>query len=211
MKRETLVALLSGTFFGLLIGWMIGSQQASPAPVVATAAAAPAGQTQGQTASPPPLDQSRVSELEKTAAAQPRDAQVRTELGNLYFNSERYDLAIPWYEAAQKLDPKDVDASTDLGVCYYYTNDADRALAQFDHSLSIDPGHVKTLFNQGVVRAFGKSDLNGAKVSWQRVVELAPDSEEGKKAKTGLECMTAGHAGGSVGDGNAGRSGSGRD
>jgi tetratricopeptide (TPR) repeat protein len=157
-----------------------------------------------------PVDQARVAELEKTAAAQATNSDIRTELGNLYFNGERYDLAIPWYEAALKINPRDVDASTDLGVCYYYTNDSDRALRQFDHSLSLDPKHVKTLFNQGVVRAFGKSDLAGAGVSWQKVVDLAPDSEEGKRARQGLEGLKGGHAAAPA-DGSAGRVGSGRD
>ena len=213
MKRETLVALLSGAVFGLLVGWMIGSQQAGPAPVAATATAAPAsGQTPAQAASSTPvLDQRRVADLEKTATAQPGNSDVRTALGNLYFNAERYHLAVPWYEAALKINPKDIDASTDLGVCYYYTNDADRALAQFDHSLSLDPKHVKTLFNQGVVRAFGKSDLAGAGVSWQKVVDLSPNSEEGRRAKQGLEGLKAGHAAGAPADGSSARSGSGRD
>jgi tetratricopeptide (TPR) repeat protein len=214
MKRETLVALLSGTFFGLLVGWMIGSQQAGPASVAATVASAPASPAEGQasqaSSSAPVLDQPRIAELEKTAAAQPGNADVRTALGNLYFNAERYALAIPWYEAALKINPKDVDASTDLGVCYYYTNDSDRALLQFDHSLTLDPKHVKTLFNQGVVRAFGKADLAGAGTSWQKVVDLSPDSEEGKRAKQGLEGLK-GHAPGTPADGGSGRAGSGRD
>src|SRR5437773_8310630 len=105
-------------------------------------------------------------------------------------------MAMRWYEAALKLDGKDVNASTDLGVCYYYTDQIDRALTQFDRSLAIDSRHVKTLFNQGVVRAFGKKDLRGAEESWQRVVALAPDSEEGRHAKQGLEGLRAGHAGG---------------
>ena len=50
--------------------------------------------------------------------------------------------------------------STDLGVSYYYTNQPDRALAQFDRSLAINPKHTKTILNQGIVRAFGKQDLD---------------------------------------------------
>ncbi len=52
-----------------------------------------------------------------------------------------------------------MDVSTDLAVAYYYTQQADRALAQLDHSLKIDPTHLKTLLNQGIIRAFGKQDL----------------------------------------------------
>lgn len=192
MKRESVVFLITGTFFGLLIGWMVGSQQAGPA--TGPAAAAPQ-QAQAQQAAPaaPVLDTARAAELDRQATAQPNNAKVRVELADVYFNAERFDLALPWYEAALKLDPKDVNASTDLGVCYYYLNQADKALAQFDKSLALDPKHVKTLFNQGVVRAFGKQDLKGAEEAWQKVVTLAPDSEEGQHAKQGLEGLRSGH------------------
>jgi tetratricopeptide (TPR) repeat protein len=197
VNRESLAFLVAGTFFGLLVGWIIGSQHATPVPAATTAQAS--GSTSGATAqapSAPALDTARAAELERAANASPNDADARLELANLYFNAERFDLATPWYEAVLKLDSKNVNASTDLGVCYYYTNQVDRALAQFDVSLRLDPRHVKTLFNQGVVLAFGKRDLRGAEQSWQRVVALAPDSEEGKRAKQGLEGLRSAHGAG---------------
>ena len=182
------IGLIAG---GVLVGWIIGSQQGAPA--VATQASAPAEPpAQGQQ-SAPPLDTARVAELEKTANADPKDAATRVELANLYFNAERYEQAVPWYEAALKLTPRDVNVSTDLGVSYYYMQQDDRALAQFDHSLAIDPKHVKTLFNQGIVRAFGKRDLQGAAESWQKVMTIAPDSEEGKRAKQIIDQLRNGH------------------
>ena len=78
-----------------------------------------------------------------------------------------------------------MNASTDLGIAYYYMNQPDRALQQFDRSLAIDPRHTKTLLNVGIVRAFGKDDLQGAAEAWQRVVEYAPESPEGKRAQAG--------------------------
>lgn len=204
MKRDSLVFLLSGTVFGLLIGWIIGSQQGAPAAPAAPAAEAAA--TQPAASPPPPLDTQRIAELERVADAEPDNVAARVELGNEYFNAERFEQAVPWYEAALQLDPRNVNASTDLGVCYYYTQQDDRALAQFEHSLSVDPDHVKTLFNQGVVRAFGKQDLAGATESWRRVVALAPESEEGRRAKQILEGLESGHTG--AADGGSGASGS---
>ena len=52
----------------------------------------------------------------------PKNADAVVQLGNTYFDAERWDDAIKWYERALELDPKNVDASTDLGVSYYYTN-----------------------------------------------------------------------------------------
>jgi tetratricopeptide (TPR) repeat protein len=78
-------------------------------------------------------------------------------------------------------------------VCYYYTNQADKALAQLSHSLSIDSKHTKTLLNVGIVKAFGKQDLDGATKAWQQVVELAPDSPEGQAAKRALDTLRSAH------------------
>lgn len=188
---------VAGVLLGLLGGWIIGAQQggsgvpASAPPVQASGA--PQAQQQGQPQPPPPLDQNRVAQLEAEATADPRNADVRAQLGNLYFDSERFEDAARWYEAALAIDPRNVNVSTDLGIVYYYTNQPDRALAQFDKSLAIDPSHSKTLLNVGVVRAWGKQDLDGAARAWERVVQVAPNSEEARRARQGLEGIRAAH------------------
>jgi tetratricopeptide (TPR) repeat protein len=158
MTRDALVVGISGTLFGLIVGWILGSQMAappSPTPSAVTTSSPPA-----EAAPPPPLDVERAAELERRARAEPRNAPVRVELADVYYDARRFDLAIPWYEAALTIDPKNVNASTDLAICYYYTNNIDRALTQIDRSLAVDPRHVKSLLNQGIIR-FGKEDLKG--------------------------------------------------
>ena len=193
MSRDALAFALAGTFFGLLVGWMIGSQQGRPAAPAVPAAAQAAPASGGDAAAP--FDAQRAAELERQASERPRDAAVRAELGNMHFDAGQYDQAARWYELALAIDPRNVDVSTDLAVAYYYTQQADRALAQLDHSLSVDARHLKTLLNQGIIRAFGKQDLAGAAESWQRVVALAPDSPEGRRAQQGLDGLKAAHAG----------------
>ena len=195
MRSDSVVFGIAGIFFGVLVGWIIGSQQASgivPAPAASAPAAAPAAAQGGQTA-PPAFDESRAASLKAGAEKNPSDAEVRVQLGNLYFDAERYDEAARWYEAALKVDPKNVNASTDLGIAYYYSNQPDRALAQFDRSLEIDPRHSKTLLNIGIVRAFGKQDLDGAEKAWQRVLDVAPNSPEAEVAKKGLDGLRSAH------------------
>lgn len=100
-----------------------------------------------------------------------------------------------------RLSPNDVNVSTDLGVAYYYTNQPDKALAQFEHSLKLDPKHAKTLLNEGIVKAFGKQDLEGATQAWQRVLEVDPNGPEGQAAKRALESLRSAHPGMGSGEG----------
>ena len=184
---------VAGVFFGVLVGWIIGSQQGSDRPAPAPVAAQPSAQAGGGQPAPPPLDESRASAMKLTAQQNPTDAVTRVELGNMYFDAGRFQEAAEWYEAALKIHPKDVNASTDLGIAYYYMNQPDKALAQFDKSLQIDAAHGKTLLNIGIVRAFGKSDLKGAAEAWEKLLQVAPSSEEARAAKQALDGIKANH------------------
>lgn len=193
MKSDSIAFGLAGIAFGLIAGWIIGSQQA-PSRQPPAQAAAPSAPAQANTRAAV-LDEAKVTALKSVAEREPANAKPRIELGNLYFDAERYDDAITWYEAALKLAPKDVNLSTDLGVCYYYTNQPDKALAQLDKSLAIDPKHTKTLLNVGIVRAFGKQDLAGATKAWEQVMAIDPNSPEGQAAKRALDTLKSAHGG----------------
>jgi tetratricopeptide (TPR) repeat protein len=198
MKSESIVFALAGVAFGLIAGWVIGTQQATPrAPAAAPAqasAAEPAAENAAGTRAAL-LDEAQVTALKSVASREPSNARPRAQLGNLYFDAERYAEAIQWYGEAVKLAPGDVNISTDLGVCYYYTNQPDKALEQFEHSLKLDPNHAKTLLNVGIVRAFGKQDLEGAVQAWQQVMKLSPDGPEGQAAKRALDSLQSAHRG----------------
>jgi tetratricopeptide (TPR) repeat protein len=196
MKSDAIAFGIAGVFFGLIAGWIIGSQQASSRP----AAAAPASQAAAQPASSAApatraavLNETEVTALKSVAEREKTNARPRVQLGNLYFDAEKYDDAIKWYGEALALEPKDVNVSTDLGVCYYYTNQPDKALEQFEKSLKLDPNHAKTLLNVGIVRAFGKQDLDGATKAWRQVIAVAPDSPEGQAAKRALDSLQSAH------------------
>jgi len=195
VKSDSIAFGIAGIAFGLIAGWIIGTQQAPSRQAPAQAAAtAPAPTAQANTRAAV-LDETKVTALKSVAEREPSNPKPRIDLGNLYFDAERYDDAITWYEGALKLAPKDVNLSTDLGVCYYYTNQPDKALAQFDKSLAIDPKHAKTLLNLGIVRAFGKQDLAGATKAWEQVMAIDPNSPEGQAAKRALDTLRSAHGG----------------
>ena len=196
MESESIAYVIAGICFGIILGWVIGTQQArragfAPAPTAATQPAA--GSTAQQQA--PRLDEGRVQ------VAQPRFSRATPRTSTQPYSSAMCTsmpsggtMRIKWLEKALELDRKNADASTDLGVSYYYSNKPDEALAQFERSLKIRPTHTKTLLNKGIVLAFGKQDLKAAATEWQKVVELAPDSPEGQAARRALGGIASEHA-----------------
>jgi tetratricopeptide (TPR) repeat protein len=194
MKSDAIAFGIAGIAFGLIAGWVIGTQQAkvTMTPAAPVAASAPAADSEPRAAI---LDETKVNALKVVAEREANNPKPRVELANLYFDAEKFDDAIKWYEAAFKLNPKDVNVSTDLGVAYYYTNNPDKALEQLDLSLKLDPKHAKTLLNIGIVKAFAKQDLDGASKAWQQVIQLAPGSPEAQAAKRALDTFQSSHPG----------------
>lgn len=192
MKSDSVAFGVAGILFGLIAGWIIGTQQAMLRdPAVPQQAARPANQGAGT--SVPVLDEAKVNAFKSVAEREPTNAAPRIQLGNLYFDAERFEDAIKWYGDAVKLAPNDVDLNTDLGVSYYYSNQPDKALEHFDRSLKLDPKHTKTMLNVGIVKAFAKRDLEGAGRAWEQVIKLAPDSPEGQAAKRALDSLRSAH------------------
>jgi cytochrome c-type biogenesis protein CcmH/NrfG len=196
MRADSIAFALSGILFGVIVGWILGSQQGSRPAVTAATAPAAASAPAGGRPAPPALDEARLKDLVAAAGSQPTNPAPRVQLGNLYFDAERYTDAVQWYEDALRLQPKDADVSTDLGVAYYYVNQPDKAIDQFEQSLKIDPAHTKTMLNMGIVKAFGKQDLAGASAAWQQVIATAPGSPEAQAARKALEGLQQAHPGG---------------
>jgi len=200
MKSQGVLLGLSGVLFGVLLGWILGSQQAAgPGAPAAGASTATAPQAQAT----PPIDLQRAADLERQANARKDDAKVRADLGDLYFEAQRHDLAIPWYEAALKVNGKNPQVHTDLALSLFYTNEIDRALKQIDAALVVDPRHLKALLSQGFIRAFGKQDLAGAVKSWEQVIAVDASSIEAAEARRQIDGLKNAHPN-ATGTGRAG-------
>ena len=100
MKSDAIAFGIAGIAFGLIAGWVIGTQQATvrtpaAAPV---AAAAPAADSEPRAAL---LDETKVNALKSVAEREATNPKPRIELANLYFDAEKFDEAIKWYQRAR--------------------------------------------------------------------------------------------------------------
>lgn len=197
MKLESIILTISGMCFGVIVGWMLATLQADRD---ARAFSPPVQQTQtaaaGNNRQSPPLDEARVQALTTILNSDPKNAGAAVQLGTTYFEAEQFADAGKWYEAALKVEPQNVDALAQLGMTYFLLQRTDPALAEFEKALKVNPNHPTTLLNQGIVLWRGKNDLPGARAVWERLVKLAPESQEAQIARQGLTAMGGDHQNG---------------
>ena len=112
MKSDAIAYVVSGICFGVILGWVIGTQQARRAATapVASAPATSQSATGGATQQRAVLDENRVESLNAILKSEPNYADSAVQLGNTYFDAERWDDAIKWYERALEIDPNNLKA-----------------------------------------------------------------------------------------------------
>ncbi len=112
--------------------------------------------------------------LQSIVASNPKDLNALVQLGNLYYDNNRFADAIAWYGRALELDPNNPNVRTDRGTSYYNIGQPDKALAEFRKSLEISPNHAQTLYNMGVVYLHGKNDPVQARKAWEQLLATNP-------------------------------------
>lgn len=186
----SLACLAAGICGGLLIH---GSLKSGSAVAAKTADANPA--TIPSTPAGPANDPAQLKRLADSQAAplveqlksQPGNAELLTNVGNLYYDAKQYSTAVDYYGRVLKVNPADAFVRTDLGTAYWYMGDADRAIAEFNQALSYSPNNPNTLFNRGLVKWQGKKDATGALADWRKLLVANPDYQE----KSQVERMIA--------------------
>jgi cytochrome c-type biogenesis protein CcmH/NrfG len=171
-----------------------------PVPVAAAPGGAPEGAAAGAAAPHThAIDPDEVRALEQLATRQPNDAVVRTELGNMYMDAQRWDEAIRWYGEALKLLPENGDVRTDMGACYVHSGRPEQGLEQFDAVLKRSPDHRNALFNRGVALLNMGRQAEAAD-AWEDLLKRHPDDPQLAKLRGRIdEIRAATGAGGPAG------------
>ncbi len=130
---------------------------------------------QGGAASTDSQTQAQILQLKDKIKKTPAKVTAKDyiELGNLYYDTAKYQNAITYYEKGLKLDPKNYDASTDLGASYYALKQNDKALEIFKQVTADKPDQAMAWFNMGIVYQ-AKNDTPNMKFAWERFLALQP-------------------------------------
>lgn len=109
--------------------------------------------------------------------ADSENPELLANIGNIYYDTQQYPIAIEYYQRALKSQPSNTAVRTDLATAYWYSGNIDTAIAEFNKSLSYEPNKANTLFNLGIVKWQGKMDVDGAMAAWQKLLDKNPDYE----------------------------------
>ncbi len=167
MNRQQFVTGIVGIIVGFILGFFV-AQGVVPNDV---SPSQPAGQLPENHPGSEVVEQ--LESLIDRARSDPANREVRVSLGNTYYDMERFDAAIPWYEEALALQADDVGVSTDLGTSYLATGAVEQALEQYQKSLEIESEHPQSLQNMGFA-FFSLGDYQKAIDTWERLLEAHP-------------------------------------
>lgn len=120
-----------------------------------------------------------IMNLEAEVTANPDNFENWVQLGNLYFDSNHPEKAVPAYEKALELHSGNANIYTDLGVMYRRTDQAEKAIEAFDNAIAMDASHIPSRFNKGIVLFYDLNDSNGAIASWESILKIDPEAQTG--------------------------------
>ena len=129
---------------------------------------------------------SKINELKNIVEKDPNNASAILDLANLRFDSGFFEDAAINYEQYLKFDQKNANARIDMAVCYYNMKQFDKAESEIMTALKYSPKHQTAYLNLGVIY-LAKQNMGKAKEWFKKAVDVDPNSEIGKKAKSLLE------------------------
>ncbi len=186
---------------GIASGWFIHGSRSPAATAAETASAsAPAvGNANAGAQTPTPAQMQKMADTQagpliEKLKADPGNAGLLENIGNVYYDAQQFPTAIDYYQRALKVEPANTGVRTDMATAYWYTGNADVAIAEFQKSLSYEPNKANTLFNLGIVEWQGKMDIDKAVATWQKLLDTNPNYE-GKDKVLELMAQAKKHSG----------------
>ena len=172
VKYVTLNTALIIGLVGLIIGFIGGN-------IYSLYKAGSMGPRQSSTSSSSQsisMDQSgRMLALEREVEKNPNSLAAWLELGNIYFDTGKFQESIQAYSKYLSLNPNDANVWVDLGVMYRRNGNPAEAISSFDKAIELDPRHEQAHFNKGIVQFYDLGDRDSAMQTWQELIQINPN------------------------------------
>ncbi|MCG8548876.1 MAG: tetratricopeptide repeat protein [Desulfobacterales bacterium] len=115
-----------------------------------------------------------IKKLQTFLKENPDNTKAWIELGNAFFDIDRFKDAINAYEKSLSIEPDHPHVLTDLGVMYRRNNEPEKALEAFSRAVAVQPDFETAWFNKGVVYMHDLNDLPKAIEAWEELIKVNP-------------------------------------
>ncbi len=134
------------------------------------------------------LIEEKIATYKSILVNNPTSIRALTELGDVYFDSGRYQEAIDIFLRASEVGPATVHVENDLGLLYLNINQYDLAIERFQRALDVDPSHVDSLFYIGMIYQY-KGDAEMAEKVFEKILAANPSPQLIEKVNEQLSGM----------------------
>lgn len=132
----------------------------------------------------PELDFSlKENELKRQLQKRPNDVGLLVQLGNTYFDSNRYPESIEAYQKALALQPENPDVLTDLGIMFRRNGQPEKAVESFKKAALLSSTHPQSRMNLGIVLLYDLKDPEGARKALEDYLRVSGNSPEADSAR----------------------------
>lgn len=123
--------------------------------------------------------------LERAEKQDPDNPEILNKLGFIHFKKDEYETALAKYERSLELDPYDDLTHNAAAAVLRRLGRLDEAQEHYKAAVDIDDNYEETYYNYGQL-LLEKGDATGAKMMFEKALELRPDYDEAKAALASL-------------------------
>jgi len=117
----------------------------------------------------------------------PADPNSALELGNRYYQQEKFAEAIPYFRKALEAR-EDPDVLASLAICLRRTGAVQEALQALDRSLKLRPDGLEARYYLGLIQQYDLADFDAAIQTFEMVLPHLP-AEHATELKDDVEYM----------------------
>jgi Tetratricopeptide repeat len=132
-----------------------------------------------------------VGEYRRRLAEDPGDVEANIGMGNLLFDSQKWDQAVEHYQRALDKTPGNADVRVDMAIAYHQQGQNQRAREEMERVTRESPEHRNAWLNLGVVNA-AMGDNARAVQSWQQYLKLEPNGPHAAAIRAQIEDLKRG-------------------
>jgi hypothetical protein len=129
-----------------------------------------------------------LAKYRNTLADDPGNVEANIGMGNMMFDSGKWDQAVEFYTTALKKDPKNTDVAVDRAIAYHSLGQDTKAIEELRRITREHPDHKNAWLNLGVV-AGSMGDTKTNITAWEKYLKLEPSGPHSDAIKSELAKM----------------------